>query len=157
MKRDKGKSVGYGCYRWTDKRKAYRQCRKNFERYWVAFDDSETWSLDYSFLKFCLDQGVFKKSKQHCHSYLHSGLYPTITETDKLDKLDILDDINSYKNKELLISWLVPRLDRFCKLTPGYPGDMTYDSWKSYIQETIEEVRAGRFDMFIEKICNFWW
>lgn len=154
MKRDKGKSVGYGCYCGTDKRKAYRQCRKNFKRYWVAFDDSETWSLDYSFLKFCLDQGVFKKSKQHCRAYLQSGLYPTITETDKLD---ILDDINSYKNKGLLISWLAPRLDRFCKLTPGYPGYMTYDSWKSYIQETIEEVKTGKFDMFIEKICNFWW
>lgn len=154
MKRDKGKSVGYGCYCGTDKRKAYRQCRKNFKRYWVAFDDSETWSLDYSFLKFCLDQGVFKKSKQCCRGYLHWGLYQEFTETDKLD---ILDDINSYKNKGLLVSWLVPRLDRFCVLTPGYPGYMTYDSWKSYIRATIEEVKTGKFDMFVKKISNFWW
>ena len=152
MKRDKGKPVGYGCYYGTDKRKAYRQCRKNFERYWVAFDDSETWSLDRSFLEFCLDQGVLKKSKQCCREYLHWEFDQEIT---KADELDILDDINSHKNKGLLVSWLVPRLDRFCVLTRGYPCDMTYDSWRSYIRATIEEVRVGKFDMFIKKISNF--
>lgn len=153
MKRDKGKPVGYGCYYGTEKRKAYRQYRKNFKRYWVAFDDSETWSLDCSFLKFCLDQGVFKKSKQCCRAYVHWGFVPVF----EADELDILDDINSYKNKGLLVSWLVPRLERFCTLTNGYPGDMTYDSWRNYIRATIEEVRTGKFDMFIKKISNFWW
>ena len=154
MKRDKGKRVGYGCYYGTEKRKAYRQCRKNFARYGVAFDDSETWSLGLSFIEFCLDQGVLKKSKCWTRAYKSLYFYEEISEADKHD---MLDDLNSYQNVDLLVSWLVPRLDRFLKLTNGYPCDMTYDSWRAYIRATIEEVRVGKFDLFVKKISNFWW
>lgn len=154
MKRDRGKPVGYGCYYGTEKRKSYRQCRKNLKRYDTAFDDSETWSLDCSFIKFCLDQGVFKKSKECCRSYIHWGFNQELTE---IDKDNILDDINSYKNNSLLSWWLAPRLDRFYNLTNGYPCDMTYDSWRNYIKSTMYEIKFGKFDLFINKISNFWW
>ena len=160
------KKLGYGFREFGTKgiRKAYRQCRKNFKRFGVAFDDSETWNLDEVFMKFCWDNNIARTDFMKW--YISNKRWYTDYEKYDEELENTLDGIERLgfsamwedSRKHLkLCNFLVPRLVRFKEITMGYPCDMTEDEWDSYIESTIEEVKQGCLYKFCKRFNNFWW
>ena len=159
------KKLGYGYREFGTKeiRKAYRQCRKNFKRFGVAFDDSETWNLDETFMKFCWDNNIGRTDFMKW--YISDKRWYTDYEKYDEELKNTLDGINlgftglyvDFRKHMKLCNFLVPRLVRFKEITIGYPCDMTSEEWDKYIESTIEEVKQGCLDKFCERFNNFWW
>lgn len=159
------KKLGYGYREKGTKeiRKAYRQCRKNFKRFGVAFDDSETWNLDEVFMKFCWDNNIGRTDFMKW--YISNKRWYTDYEKYDEELKNTLDGINlgftglyvDFRKHMKLCNFLVPRLVRFKEITMGYPCDMTADEWDKYIESTIEEVKQGCLYKFCERFNNFWW
>lgn len=159
------KRLGYGCREMGTKeiRKAYRQCRKNFKRFGVAFDDSETWNLDEVFMKYCWDNNIGRTDFMKW--YISNKRWYTDYEKYDEELKNTLDGINlgftglyvDFCKHMKLCNFLVPRLIRFKEITIGYPCDMTPEEWDKYIESTIEEVKQGCLDKFCERFNNFWW
>lgn len=159
------KKLGYGFREFGTKeiRKAYRQCRKNFKRFGVAFDDSETWNLDEVFMKYCWDNNIGRT--EFMKWYISNKRWYTDYEKYDEELKNTLDGINlgftglyvDFRKHMKLCNFLVPRLVRFKEITMGYPCDMTSDAWDKYIESTIEEVKQGCLYKFCERFNNFWW
>lgn len=142
------KKLGYGFREFGTKeiRKAYRQCRKNFKRFGVAFDDSETWNLDEVFMKFCWDNNIGRT--EFMKWYISNKRWYTDYEKYDEELKNTLDGINlgftglyvDFRKHMKLCNFLVPRLVRFKEITIGYPCDMTPYEWDKYIESTIEEL-----------------
>ena len=161
------KKLNYGCRELgtREKRKAYRQCRKNKKRFGVAFDDSETWNLDEVFMKFCWNNNIGRTDFMKW--YISNKRWYTDYEKYDEELKNTLDGITNLgfsamwedSRKHIkLCNFLVPRLVRFKQITMGYPCDMmTPEEWDRYIESTIEEVKHGCLYKFCERFNNFWW
>ena len=159
------KKLGYGYREFGTKeiRKAYRQCRKNFKRFGVAFDDSETWNLDEVFMKFCWDNNIGRT--EFMKWYISNKRWYTDYEKYDEELKNTLDGINlgftglyvDFRKHMKLCNFLVPRLVRFKEITIGYPCDMSPYEWDKYIESTIEEVKQGCLYKFCNRFNNFWW
>jgi hypothetical protein len=162
------KKLGYGCREFGTKeiRKAYRQCRKNKKRFGVSFDDSETWNLDHTFMRYCWDNNICRTEFMKWYISGHYWTDDITTETYESGLKETLDSIERlyfsasyYDMVKLtkLCNFLLPRLIRFKQVTMGYPPDMTPEEWDRYIDSTVEEIKQHIFFKFFERFGNFWW
>lgn len=183
----KGKRIGYGYIKRGRKeaRNAYRECRKNKKLYGASFDNSELWNLDITFCNFIHTSEINKseyiksiiKSEQEEYVRKKYSINPPLEDNyekrqqlysleskyidDENEKLrnDIIEVLNSNKDlNEKVCNFIAPRLKAFKDMTHGYPAIMTtFESWKNYIQECIDEIEQNRtFNKFYDKIFYFW-
>jgi hypothetical protein len=153
-------------------RKALRQCKKNKKRFGVGFDNTETWSLDWTFLIYLyntrwirehdefLKAYMFQKEDEYiCDKYnIPEYEYQNIFEIEYKLISDIFTRINQLddEKKKQLCDFLIPRLIVFKENLHGYPGDMYPEEWDKYIDDTIEELKQLKFDKFEARLGCFW-
>ena len=153
-------------------RKALRQCKKNKKRFGVGFDNTETWSLDWTFLIYLyntrwirehdefLKAYMFQKEDEYiCDKYnIPEYEYQNIFEIEYKLISDIFTSINQLddEKKKQLSDFLIPRLIVFKENLHGYPANMSEVSWNEYIDETIEELGQLKFDKFEARLGSFW-
>ena len=173
--------LNYGCIERNNReyRKALRQCRKNKQRFGVAFDDSETWNMDLVVLSWCYGRNIYPHPIVR-NSYFSDVLLEdwimefyekelsvykvhSIEYNDKLKELinsflgDVFREIRA-KYRDEFCDFILPRLKRFKEISLTFPSDLGIESWARYIQEAIDEIENEKtFDKFVDRIDDFWW
>lgn len=183
----KGKKLNYGVIQKGTKsyRNALRFCRYTKKKYGVGFDYTELWNLDSTFFNYIYKHNIVKSKFLEALVNFNEdefvlkqyNLQDPYFEKDKDKKLELYQIRDRYIESEKLklrkeileildkhpeiktnvCDFLVPRLKCFKDIIHGYPVDMTFESWKQYIQECIDEIENFEvFDKFFNKIYDFW-
>lgn len=62
-------------------------------------------------------------------------------------KLRGFDDRETWSLDRTIAKFILPRLIRFRNITPGYPGNLTMEKWKSVLDKIIYSLQS---------ICDEW-
>ena len=183
----KGKKIGYGVIQRgrSSYRNALRHYRKTKRLYGVGFDYTELWNLDSTFFNYIYKHNIVKSKFLEAIVNFNEdefvlkqyNLQDPYFEKDKDKKWELYQIRDKYVESEKLklrteileildkhpeiktnvCNFIVPRLKCFKDIIHSYPCDMTFESWKQYIQECIDEIENFEvFDKFFNKIYDFW-
>lgn len=155
-------------------REALRSLRRNYKKYGAKFDDSELWNLDITIYKYVqlynLCEHPFLKECISNNTGLYNNYWKqqgiTKEEYDKNYKMywekenELYNEVNlqiSRLTDKKFLEFLLPRLKAFKDKTIGYPGYMTFEQYKEYLQSIVDEIETkGTCTLIYENFNALW-
>ena len=155
-------------------RESLRSIRRNYKKYGAKFDYSELWNLDrtiykyvhnhklceHPFLKECVSDNIGFYNKYWKHQGVTEDDYHKNYRTYWNEENKLREEVNFQISKltdKKFLEFLLPRLKAFKDKVIGYPGYMTFDEYKEYLQSIINEIETkGTCTLIYETFNSLW-